>query len=326
VLGAGGIRRSPLLKWDSYVSWDRFADSLLYTGFSVPLLEYLVKMVILDRSLDINTTTNPVLLYTFMAFANGLYIASHNLWRGLPRGAVIGNLFRSILSIPLAIGLSALIGTILGGFGVIDVAGHLQRWAAIISKAASDFVAGFIEGLADRYRYIRQRSRDYTTKLAQLFDTYVQLELLFPESEVLKMLDSPKKLLRKVSAEARNLERIIIMNALDLLYFWMYQPRARSVLGTLMRGMSEEEKQILVRSQSVLHRKREISQFFVDGIVGKKFAKALSFYLNRSDEYLEAIEKLANHEGGRPSGNLWTGRLKRPGAIAWGSLKASSRG
>lgn len=326
VLGAGGIRRSPLLKWDSYVSWDRFADSLLYTGFSVPLLEYLVKMVILDRSLDINTTTNPALLYTFMAVANGLYIASHNLWRGLPKGAVIGNLFRSMLSIPLAIGLSAVIGTILGGFGVIDVAGHLQRWAAIISKAASDFVAGFIEGLADRYRYIRQRSRDYTTKLAQLFDTYVQLELLFPESEVLKMLDSPKILLRKVTAEARDLERIIIMNALDLLYFWMYQPRARSVLGTLMRGMSEEEKQILVRSQSILHRKREISQFFVDGIVGKKFAKALSFYLNRSDEYLEAIEKLANHEGGKASGNLWTGRLKRPGAIAWGSLKASSRG
>ncbi len=33
------------------------------------------------------------------------------------------------------------------------------------------------------------------------------------------MLDSPKILLRKVTAEARDLERIIIMNALDLLYF-----------------------------------------------------------------------------------------------------------
>ena len=296
VLGAGGIRRSPLLKWDSYVSWDRLADSLLYTGFSVPLLEYLVKTVILDRSFDINTATNPVLLYTFMAAANGLYICSHNIWRGLPRGAVIGNLFRSILSIPLAIGLSATIGVILAGFDVVDVVGVLQRWAAIISKAASDFVAGFIEGLADRTRNIAQRSRDYATKLAQLFETYVQLELIFPEADVLKMLDSPKNLLRKVSAEARDLEKIIIINALDLLYFWMYQPRARSVLCSLMRDMSEEERQILVRSQSVLQRKREVSQLFVNGIVGKKFAPALSFYLNRSDEYLEATEGLAYGE------------------------------
>ena len=151
VLGAGGIRRSPLLKWDSYVSWDRLADSLLYTGFSVPLLEYLVKTVILDRSFDINTATNPVLLYTFMAAANGLYISSHNIWRGLPRGAIIGNLFRSLLSIPLAIGLSATIGSVLGRDSTWSTwSAVLQRWAAIISKAASDFVAGFIEGLADR--------------------------------------------------------------------------------------------------------------------------------------------------------------------------------
>lgn len=305
VLGAGGIRRSPLVKWDSYVSWDRLADSLLYTGFSVPLLDYLVKTVILDRSFDINTTTNPILLYTFMAAANGLYICSHNLWRGLPRGAVIGNLFRSILSIPLAIGFSAAIGSVLSSFEVADVNGVLQRWAAIISKAASDFVAGFIEGLADCYRNIAQRTRDYTAKLAQLFEAYVQLELIFPEADVLKMLDSPKNLLRKVGTEARDLEKIIIINGLDLLYFWMYQPRARSVLCSLMRDMSEEERQILVRSQSVLQRKREVSQLFVNGIVGKKFARALSFYLNRSDEYLEAIEAIAYHECASNSRYLW---------------------
>jgi len=305
VLGAGGIRRSPLLKWDSYVSWDRLSDSLLYTGFSVPLLDYLVKTVILDQTFDINTTTSPVLLYTFMAVANGLYISSHNIWRGLPKGAIIGNLFRSLLSIPLAILLSATAGAILQGFGVAQVAAALQKWAAIISKTASDCVAGVIEGLADRYRNIRQRHRDYDTKLAQLFDTYAQLELIFPESDVLKMLDSPKTLLRKVSAEARDLEKIIIMNALDLLYFWMYQPRARSVLCSLAKTMSDEEKQILVRSQSVLQRKREVSQLFVNGIVGKKFAHALSFYLNRSDEYLEAIEEIAYGQCRSPSRKWW---------------------
>lgn len=322
VLGSGGIQRSPLLKWDSYVSWDRLSDSLLFTGFSVPLLEYVVKTVILDQTFGINTATSPVLLYTFIAAANGLYISSHNIWRGLPRGAVIGNLFRSLLSIPLAIVLSATAGAILQGFAVTNVADVLQKWAAIISKAASDCVAGVIEGLADRYRNIRLRSHDYATKLAQLFDTYAQLELIFPESDVLKMLDSPKTLLRKVSAEARDLEKILIMNALDLLYFWMYQPRARSVLCSLLRGMSDEEKQILVRSQFVLQRKREVSQLFVNGIVGKKFAHALSFYLNRSDEYLDAIEEIAYGQCRSPSMRWWPLRMKKHSETTSLPLKA----
>jgi len=49
VLGGGGIRRSRLTRWNDYVRWERIADSLLFTGFSVPLLDYLVKTVILDR-------------------------------------------------------------------------------------------------------------------------------------------------------------------------------------------------------------------------------------------------------------------------------------
>ena len=49
VLGGGGIKRSPLLNWNDYVSWTRITDSLMFTGFSVPLLDYLVKTIILDR-------------------------------------------------------------------------------------------------------------------------------------------------------------------------------------------------------------------------------------------------------------------------------------
>ncbi len=58
ILGGGGFRRSPLLRWNAYVSWDRIADSLLYTGFSVPLLEFFVKMCFLDRLCGITTTTH----------------------------------------------------------------------------------------------------------------------------------------------------------------------------------------------------------------------------------------------------------------------------
>ncbi len=118
VLGGGGIRRSPLLRWNDYVSWGRLTDSLLFTGFSVPLLDYIVKTVILDRMFGITTATNPSLLYTVMALANGLYLSSHNAFRGLPKGAIFGNFFRSILSIPLAIAFNAAIGGILSEAGV----------------------------------------------------------------------------------------------------------------------------------------------------------------------------------------------------------------
>jgi len=95
VIGGGGIRRSPLLKWNDYVSWDRLTDSLLFTGFSVPLLDYLVKTLLLDRAFGITTSTSPVLLYTAIALANGLYISTHNAFRGLSRGTVIGNFFQN---------------------------------------------------------------------------------------------------------------------------------------------------------------------------------------------------------------------------------------
>ena len=68
---------------------------------------------------------------------------------------------------------------------------------------------------------------------------------------------------------------------------------ARYVLKNLMREMSMEERQIFVRSQFVLLRKREISQLFLDGIVGKNFSRALSFYLERSQEYLDELTTLA---------------------------------
>jgi len=145
VLGGGGLHRTPLLKWDDYVSWARIADSLLFTGFSVPLLDFLVKTLLLDLGLGITTATDPVALYTVMGLANGIYLSTHNAMRGLPPGAVYGNFFRSVLAIPIAIGLNAGIGWLLASAGHADAAAVLQKWAAVISKAASDTVAGLIE-------------------------------------------------------------------------------------------------------------------------------------------------------------------------------------
>ncbi|MEE4253738.1 MAG: hypothetical protein V2I50_06820, partial [Desulfuromusa sp.] len=230
--------------------------------------------------------------YSVMGLANGIYISTHNTFRGLPRTAAVGNFFRSILAIPLAIALNSLIGLVLQLTGIPDISGVLQKWAAIISKFASDCVAAVIEGLADRQTNVRARLAAYQTKISQLFAVFSRLDLQFPEEDVLDMLQSPKMMMQTLNYEAREQERFIIVNALDLMYFWMYQPRARRALEIILQEMSREEWLIFYRSQLVLKRKREISQFFVDGLVGKNFAKALSFYLDRSEQYLTEIEKL----------------------------------
>jgi hypothetical protein len=281
-----------LLPWNSLVSWSRIADSLLYTGFSVPLLDYLVKTLLLDRAFGITTATNPVLLYSVMGLANGIYISAHNTFRGLPRSAAVGNSFRSILAIPLAIALNSAVGLVLQLTGIPDITGILQKWAAIISKFASDCVAGVIEGLADRQINIRARLTAYQMKVSQLFAVFSRLDLHFPEEDVLEMLQSPKMIMQTLNYEAREQERFIIVNALDLMYFWMYQPQARKALEIILQRMSREEWLIFYRSQLVLNRHREISQVFVDGLVGKNFSKPLAFYLDRSEQYLADMEKV----------------------------------
>lgn len=293
VVATGGLTRSSLLRWNDLVSWERLADSLLYTGISVPLLDYVIKTELLNRACSVTLDNAPLTLYTVVALANALYITFHNILRGLPRGTALGNWFRSIVSIPLALGYSWLIVLALRAGGHADAVQLVEPWAAIISKLASDTAAGFIEGLVDRAQATRLRLLDYRIKLAQLFDAFQKLELRFPQEDVLALLESPRQFMLTMSYEDKGLENIIIVNALDLLYFWMYQPRARRVLAKLLVEMSVEERKVFLLSQYVLLREREISQLFLDGLVGKNFARALSFYLDHGREYLEDIQDLA---------------------------------
>ncbi|WP_020588943.1 hypothetical protein [Desulfobacter curvatus] len=292
VLGGGGIRRASRLKWNDYVSWDRLADSLLFTGFSVPLLDYLVKTLLLDNTLGITIDNGPVMLYTVMGLANGIYLSTHNFFRGLPKGAVTGNFFRSIISIPVAVVLSAGIGAVLGILNVPNINGVLQKWAAIISKGASDIVAGFIEAAADRSVYTRLRQQNIRKKISELFDIYSRLIMLFPETEELNILENSDMLLDNKNSEVRDLATLIIINALDLFYFWMYLPRAQSSLIRVVSDMTPEEKVIFFQAQNMLRHEHHISRLFVDGILGKNFSRPLSFYLILYSSYLNGIEKV----------------------------------
>jgi hypothetical protein len=304
VVGGGGIKRSHMLNWTDYVSWSRVSDSLLYTGLSVPLLDYLVKQLMLARGLGITIATAPVALYTVMALVNSVYISGHNLFRGLPTAAVVGNFFRALLSIPVAIALNFAILRIATGLGVpTDAAlAGIQLWASVISKTASDLVGAIIEGSADRQHNVAERMIDYREKLAQVYDTYGRFETAFPETEVLSLLASPHELFRRLWSEKRQLFRSMAINSLDLMYFWMYQPRARTALLRLMERMSPEERFIFSRSQKVLNEKHEISEMLLDGLVGKRFERALAFYLAQSERYLKTISRMAPEPA--PSGLL----------------------
>ncbi|MDY0163576.1 hypothetical protein [Desulfobotulus sp.] len=291
VLGGGGIRRSPLLKWHDHVRWGRVADSLLFTGFSVPLLDYVVKTRILDEVFGITTTTNPMALYAFMALANGIYLSTHSFFRGLPRAAVIGNFFRSLLSIPVAIFFSAICGQILSSAGYTQVDAILQKWAAVISKAASDTVAGIIEGLADRFHNLGLRAQDYRKKMRQIFDTCMNLELAFPHSQILTLLaDSDNRILQNSHPQS-GLSTMVAINALDLLYFFMYQPRAQVALKQRIDRMTSDERRIFYACHLVLEEEKHVSTLLINGLLGKNFGPGLSFYLAHYKGYLETLRR-----------------------------------
>lgn len=294
VLGGGGIRRSPFLRsWNNFVSWSRLCDSLMYTGFSVPLLELVTKVFILQNTLQISPTNSPWLFFAVMSGVNGLYLFSHNMFRGIPTSAAVANIFRSIFAIPIAIFYTNIFEYLLiqGGAPQPDLI--VLQVSTILSKFASDTVAGVIEGMADRNVNIRVRYWDYRNKTAHLFDNFSQLELLMPEEDsVLETLVHPKEYSVKNNDPVWLLEKSIIIDALDCMYFWMYQPRSRPALKVMVNRMTREERHIFCRAQYILTREKEVSQLMVDGVLGAGFARPLSFYLGHVRAYLEEMRKI----------------------------------
>ena len=292
VIAGGGVRKNMLLSWKKFVNWSRVCDSLMYTGISVILLEGLTRNLLLSRVLGLTVENFPLLVFSIIALANGMYISSHNIYRGFPRTAVIGNFFRSVLAIPVAMLYNSVLYAFFPLITVIPPEQILIPAAAIVSKFASDTVAGFIEAVADRRNNYRLRNWDYQTKLKHLFDCYTRLELAFPDRDMLSLLAQPREFIRFTKAEeARALQVESIINALDLMYFWYYQPCAQQTLLSLLRGMTREERVVLARFQSILLNVQEVCQLFVDGMLGMNFSRALSFYLDNYEDYIDTIAR-----------------------------------
>ena len=120
--------------------------------------------------------------------------------------------------------------------GSADPMAVLQLWAAVISKLASDCVAGVIEGFADRRRNIAMRRWDYSEKLRQVFEIYSRLEIAFPTKDMLAMLNKPAEFIDFSRESNFNHVPEVIANALDLLYIMAYKPRAREALRQALEG------------------------------------------------------------------------------------------
>ncbi|QTQ14671.1 hypothetical protein HRQ91_09475 [Treponema parvum] len=292
VVSGDSRKRSPLLHWTSYVDWSRIADSLMYTGWSVPLLDYFVTTWLLKEKYNITVATAPFLTYTVISLVNGVYISSHNILRGLPKSDVIANFFRSIISIPFALALSSMLGVILTAAG-LDAADIIQRWAAIISKLVSDTIGGVIEGLSTRKKNIDLRNADYGKKLYQMQKTCTRLEFMFPKKNLVKLFRSPETLVKTVKDEDSMLFKSMMYDSLDFFYFWLFQPHARTVLISVLKKMSRRGRNLFLNFQNILNCRKAVIGLLTDKNTGMSFRRVLKIYLMYGNSYLTALTRLS---------------------------------
>jgi hypothetical protein len=294
VLAAQGATRGNLIHWRDQVNVRRLCDSLMFTGISVLLLEVLMRVVLLERTMGVSVETSPLVVFAVLNVVNGCYICAHNVYRGFPRQAAIGNLFRSVLAIPVASLYNTVLYQALFFLGVENPAFYLVPSAAVISKMASDTVAAVIEGFADSQINLRMRRWDYRSKFEELFECYTRLELLFPQEDALVRLGRSGGLKGRGGKRAGELERSFIIHALDLMYIWFYQPRAQEALRQVIRTLPAADRLTLLRTQLVLTREHEVSQMMVDGLLGRDFSRPLAFYLENRKEYLRKLSRICH--------------------------------
>lgn len=292
VIAGGGFQKGARIDWKSLINWSRVSDSLMYTGMSVVLLEGFTRNVLLGHILGISVDKAPLLVFSIIALANGLYISSHNIFRGFPKTAVVGNLFRSILAIPVAMVYNVILAMILPIITGMPAAAILVPAAAIVSKFASDTVAGVIESVADRRNNYRLRTSDFRMSTKALFSCFECMELAFPKKDILSLMSRPADFIRVISERSKSMEIECIVISLDLMYIWYYQPCAQHAFLTELKRMSAEERLVFVRFQKSLTEYKEVSRLFLSGMLGSNFSKALAFYLDNYKAYLTAIDDI----------------------------------
>jgi hypothetical protein len=139
------------------INWENVAQSLFWTGFSVPILGYVKTNFDLVWTGPHEGTLFEFVKFFFINISNGLYLASHNYIRGFDKVTIRANLFRSIIAWPFAT-LFSPIGNALGIPSIVQ------------AKFWSDFVASIIEGTA-KYKNIIKLNSNILKKLIPDFQS-----------------------------------------------------------------------------------------------------------------------------------------------------------
>ncbi len=292
VLAAGGFDRSLNYKWRTFVDKKRVAESLMYTGLSVPLLEYFVKDLFLNNFLGVDAGRDPVMVYAVISAVNGVYISLHNFVRGFAMAAVIGNLFRSVLAIPIAVGISSVLSESLGILGVLGIASIVTQWSAVISKAASDVVACVIEGFADREIYISLRRRHINELVIKFLYLCERIDLILPHKTVLEELDNPEELVAICLKKHSTVSDELVLLLLDLMHFWYSKCRAKSAIRKVLKDLHIEEKELLMAAIKILERE-ELVEGTIKRIKTLQNHKGLEeFYKKKHTKFVRLLSKL----------------------------------
>ncbi|MBR3880278.1 MAG: hypothetical protein IKJ34_01585 [Mailhella sp.] len=290
VLGNGGLHRSSLLHWKSYVVWPSVYVSLMFNGLSVILLEWLLRIRLLDQEFGMDILNAPVATYATLGVAFGLFKMFTHVLRGFSTRSLLVDALCTLLSLPLMVVFHHILVSVAGAMG--HEAATLVPFTVFVVKLASDTAVGFADGMADRERNLRLRMNDYHTRLKSALALYSRLEAMFPENNVLNMLTHPAALLDKLEKRDPQFRLALIINALDLMYFWFYQPRANYALKRHLRRFSPSERIVLLRMQEVLRLEKLISQLLVHGLLGDSFAAPLSFYVANCENYLRQMNEV----------------------------------
>jgi len=145
------------------------ANSLFWTGFSVPILGFVKSRFDILWQWQHEGNVYEFAKFFFINTANGMYLASHNYIRGFDKGTIRGNFFRSILAWPIAAAFSPL--------------GNTMMLPSIVqAKFWSDFVAAIIEGTGKYKNIIQLKERIIKSLLPDL-------ESEDEESKILAILD-----------------------------------------------------------------------------------------------------------------------------------------
>lgn len=160
-----GIRVS---RWSlKGIDFGNAAQSLFWTGFSVPILGSIKLAFDAAWPLDPSGPMYEWGKFLVICVGNGTYISSHNKLRGFDERVIRANFFRTLLAWPFSAVFSPL-GNLLGVPSIVQ------------AKFWSDVVAAIIEGLGKFWRMLELRRRDLL--------------------EILPLLESPEREVRMTAA------------------------------------------------------------------------------------------------------------------------------